>query len=365
MKKSLFSLTMVTALFLTGLASLHTARHTKSSRQQSGLDKPDAESARLAERKRNFEPIRKMMMEKGVPFDPDVLLSADWPTRLAPVFARMPEMQTVRYHKLPLAGVQLAGTLYLPEKVQLAGDTIILARHIIFEGDDAVIRGNHSIHFLPIETAGVMGMTLKEFRLRSKELNPNREIDDESHFPAEPAVKEGGRITIDTHGEGYAEWLERMGGEDRVKGLIRRFQKGDKASLNIVQDKSGMPGAMGKPGAQADSAIPADPPIEAKGADGVCGDSTTVQGGEGVTGADGGDGGKGGDGSQGNRGGDGKPISVTIPDNDTQTWDLRSHGGQGGEGGPGAPGAAGAPGGRGGEGGTGATCPCNQGGAGN
>src|SRR5438552_2045317 len=86
--------------------------------------------------KRDFEPARRMLLSQGVPFDPDLLLEPNWNSALAPVFAQMPEMQMSRYQSGPLGGVELADTLYLPEKVQLSYDLVIIAKHLVFEGND-------------------------------------------------------------------------------------------------------------------------------------------------------------------------------------------------------------------------------------
>ena len=76
-------------------------------------------------KKRNFEPIRQLLLNREVPFEPEALLDSNWAQKLASTFARMPEMQETRFEQKPLSGVQLAATLYLPERVELEGDTII------------------------------------------------------------------------------------------------------------------------------------------------------------------------------------------------------------------------------------------------
>src|SRR5215831_8175405 len=68
-------------------------------------------------RKRNFEVASNLLRRKGVSFEPEALLQDGWQETLAPAFAQMPEMREVRYLAKPLDGVELADTLYLPEKV--------------------------------------------------------------------------------------------------------------------------------------------------------------------------------------------------------------------------------------------------------
>jgi hypothetical protein len=113
------------------------------------VNQQDNRQKSVESRKRNFAIARNLLLSKGVPFDAEVLLQDDWKRTLAPVFARMPEMQQVRYVARPLAGVELADTLYLPEKVQVAGDLVIVGRHLVFEGSDVLIKGNYNISIFP------------------------------------------------------------------------------------------------------------------------------------------------------------------------------------------------------------------------
>lgn len=368
MKRAALSFSFVVILAFQSVGISITTSRAEVPRPQQ-LDIRKMEDDRFYEaQKRNFDPARQLLMAKGVPFDPDMLMHRNWPKRLEGVFAQMPEMQEVRYHKGQLKGAQLAKVLYLPEKVEMTGDTIIIAQHIIFEGKKALIKGNHSIHFLPIKGAGVMGMSLKEWRVkRQKELRSMGRAEVVKDLPEEPFTMEEGHITIDTSGYGWQDWVRDIGGQARLDQLIKKAQRGDKAALAvIVKDKSGQqPAGLGDIGTPGPPAEPADPLIRDKAAGGSCGNSTSVQGKEGNEGAEGGNGGEGGKGGQGLPGGNASQITLKIEDFDTNTYDLRSNGGQGGKGGPGGTGSPGAQGGTGGEGGDGADCPCNQGGAGN
>jgi hypothetical protein len=368
MKRSLFPLLLVAILVFQSIAISATKITNDDNKIRQQFSKQQAEEeARLEAKKREFEPFRRLLMEKGVPFDPDQLLVKGWAKRLAPVFARMPEMQKVYHHKASLRGAMLAKTIYLPEKVEMTGETIILAENIVFEGNNAVIKGHFPIYYMPIKTSGVLGTTLKEFRLNQrkemKRLGIEAPIDD---LPEEPIIKPKGHITIDTSGYGWQDWLRDIGGQARLDQLIKRAQKGDKSARNIVIDHSGeKPAGLGEAGSTGDEGDPAEPLVRDKAAGGTCGDSTSVKGKEGDEGAEGGFGGDGGEGGQGIPGGDASPITWNIPDFDPNTYEFRANGGQGGKGGTGGQGGPGAPGGQGGEGGDGADCPCNQGGAGN
>ena len=95
------------------------------------------------------------MLLRGVPFDPDMLLEPDWREKLVPKFALMPELQQSRLGLKKLEGLQLADTLYLPERVELSGDTVILARQVIFGGNNIVIKGPHDLHVFVVEPLAV------------------------------------------------------------------------------------------------------------------------------------------------------------------------------------------------------------------
>ena len=114
-----------------------------------------------AKQVREFQPIKNLLIEKGVPFEPEHLLSPNWKSLLQPKLAQMAEMYQTRSLSNRVAGVEIANVLYLPEKVEITGDTIFLANRIIFEGKDAVLKGNHAIYFLPLAEEGGLGTTLE------------------------------------------------------------------------------------------------------------------------------------------------------------------------------------------------------------
>src|SRR5215813_6039785 len=61
--------------------------------------------SREERRREHFSPARELLRAHNVPFDPDILLTREWIKTLAPIFDRMPEMQTVRRETGPLQGV--------------------------------------------------------------------------------------------------------------------------------------------------------------------------------------------------------------------------------------------------------------------
>ncbi|MFZ0748707.1 MAG: hypothetical protein WAM70_05060, partial [Pyrinomonadaceae bacterium] len=81
---------------------------------------------RLEKKRAKFETARRLLIEKNVPFDPEILLTQDWPKTLRTTLQNyVPEFKETRRGPSRLKGVHIAETLYLPEKVELTGDTVI------------------------------------------------------------------------------------------------------------------------------------------------------------------------------------------------------------------------------------------------
>jgi hypothetical protein len=341
---------------------------TSLARREQLLDRKLAQNRRQQELDRriaNFKATKELLIKKGVPFDPNILMTLHWRKWLSPHFAQMPELQEVKIGPRRIKGVQLAHTLYLPEKVELVGDTVILARNLVFEGRDAVIRGNFSISVYPIDQMGLLGSTLDQ-ALRSggaRFINAGFNSVTRRTLPASLPLVKGGTLTIDTSGAGYKEWLQKQAA---IKGRRGMFVQAALFPQNEVNHN----GEPGKPGKNADPGTDGAPvlTIGVLGDAGTCGNTSTVNGEKGGIGPPGNpglrptqDGGKGDDGNAAT------PIIVSIPDEALAFVDqyvFTAVGGDGGPGGRGGNGGWGSQGGRGGQGGTGANCPCNQGGSG-
>ena len=374
---------MVTLISIQGMSARNSIKPSTRNYSSLNLAKQQENIQNMMEsKKRNFEIANNLLRRKGVPFDPEVLLQDDWQKTLAPVFARMPEMKEVRHVDKLTGGVELADTLYLPEKVQVTDDLVILAKHLVFEGSDVLIKGNHNISMFPVEKVTLMGDTFPR-RLYKKDGKQAVMVEIPDTMPAD----KGGSITIDTSGIGHKEWLESIGGEVKLRKVLKSLYNPDKrireaANLEFeslrrgrkvrpgeispqdqTRDTSGQPGSMGTQGTSGSAPDLANPLVQPKGSGGVCG--VNINGLNGDDGAPGGDAGTAGQGNQGTDGTPGTGGNYTIPNGDSQIWHFISHGGQGGQGGPGGFAYSGNPGGTGGEGGDGASCNCQQGGAGN
>jgi hypothetical protein len=144
------------------------AFHTNHSRFGDPISPAQSEIQTTGDGKKNFENAKKLLVDKNVPFDPEILLTPDWRKTLKSTFDQMPELREVRRGTNRLKGVQMAHTLYLPEKVRLEGDTVILVRNLIFDGNDAVIRGPFNIYVYPVAESGLLGTSYQEALARAR-----------------------------------------------------------------------------------------------------------------------------------------------------------------------------------------------------
>jgi hypothetical protein len=325
--------------------------------------------AEMKERIRHdFQKGRVLLQEKFLPFEPEDLLENDWRQKLESRLAVIPEMQQNRRGGLRLQGAQLANTLYLPEKVELTGDTIIVANKLIFEGSDVVIKGHHSLYLFVSEVTGALGTTLdgaiaryrREHGMFYANVSFRKGIDLNS-ISLEPVP--GGSLTVDTSGAGWSEWLAK-----HPKGKVSQGP----ASSSLIRkvsffqdDTHGSPDPGSEPSKKLTAAPAATPSPDpaASPVDGTC--SGNVNGG---TANNAGFSEDGNDGDTGDTGGTGGDASSQVHDLGSATfgtYTYDAHGGQGGKGGEGGDGSPGAPGAKGGRGGNGADCQCAAGGAGN
>lgn len=355
--RSFLKLTLFSLLSLS-LTFPFTSNHAVATQQQPGSNQSSetTQSERDARTRRDFAPGREMLLRKGVPFDPDTLLDPFWKEKLTREFDQMPELRTVRQPGKRLKGVQMAGVLYLPEKVEVTGDLVILARQVIFEGQHGVIKGNHNVYFFPIDVTGFLGTTLEV--AMSKQESRFQKVSFSGSPPqptVPPLLADGWSLTIDTSGRGLKEWLEEHNQRIGVK-FVKTNLQGQNTSGT---DNSGFTGSTGNTGQIGGSGGP-DPATA--GTPGNC-SSGNSSGGNGTGGNDGGTGGTGDIGGPGPIGGDASAIIATI-NTVSGTYTYLANGGDAGKGGKGGTGGIGGPGATGGRGGNGADCPCLQGGSG-
>jgi|GEM_PF-6151812 len=125
------------------------------------IDAQNRPESEMEVKRTAFQRIRGQLESKRVPFDPEVLLEPTWREDIIRGVDAIPEMSQKRVLGEKVSGVQMAETLYLPETVKLTGDTLLLAKTIIFEGNNVLIKGNHNIYFMPLEMEGALGTKLE------------------------------------------------------------------------------------------------------------------------------------------------------------------------------------------------------------
>lgn len=168
--------------------------------------------------------VRSVLREANVPFEPTDLFARNWRQRLRPALSGVSEMYQERVHPATLRGAIMANVLRLRDRVELTGDTVIIANRIVFEGRSVTIKGNHGVHFFALDSIG-------------------------------SETGEDVTVTIDTSGLGRREWLE----QQRQQGANKPAASRSRASIvpinyrhglsaQEVENRSGQPGADGTTG---------------------------------------------------------------------------------------------------------------------
>ena len=327
--------------------------------QKQPFPKPDE-----ARQIKNFKPLKELLVQKGVPFEPELVLSPQSKKVVASKLAQMLEMYETRQLGKKIKGVQLADVLYLPEKVQLTGDTVIMANKVIFEGRNPVIKGNYKILFFPLVIDGALGTTLEVAMKEQKTAFSKVSLTNSSRLKnfVPLLLQDNWSLTIDTSGQGRKEWLEKQKQAKETKISKISFVQ-DNCEPPYCRDTSGTGGGTGTQATIGNSGLNGGPDPAIQGPPGFCG----LQSADGYRGATGEEGGTGNApttlGGIGEPGGDAE-SQFNSPQNTTGTYIYRAKGGEGGQGGKGGQGGTGGTGAQGGKGGTGANCACFRGGTG-
>ncbi|HKV38328.1 MAG TPA: hypothetical protein VJX67_03880, partial [Blastocatellia bacterium] len=234
-----------------------------------------------------FAPMRNLLIREGVPFEPNELLEPGWPLKLWDQLYSMPQLRKDRTVKSGhIAGLYLARTLDLPEKMKGDGDILILARRLIFRGPHVeIIAPGHNVYVFPVET---QEKDFKKSEYRDSEVTENG---------LGTAIQGGPSVYIRT---GARPLLD-------SEGKIGRDSCG-KATDGLCED-----GVSGANGLDDVTPPPGKPPrgtVAATGRPGICGvDPAGRRGERGDGGLDGDTGAKGRTGRPGAKAGD---ISYTV-----------------------------------------------------
>src|SRR5262249_45019009 len=172
----------------------------------------------IESREKVIASVTAQLLDYNVPFDPSILFANNWKEKLTEAFALMPEAQVDRFYTGPMKGLVVANELILSNRINLTGNTIILAKSIKYNGDDITIKGPYGFHLF------VTGSTSSD--------SPNT------------------MITIDTSGFGRKEWMALQSGlidhPDFVAAdeIDKSGQKGQDGAFGIM----GGGGTDGQPG---------------------------------------------------------------------------------------------------------------------
>jgi hypothetical protein len=107
-----------------------------------------------------------LLRERGVAFDPELLIDDDWRSEIQPALALMPEMSQTRKMDAVPKGVYVADTVLLPQRVTLAGDTFILCRYFAAEDENTSINisGYHSLFIYVISDPRINAAMVRSSR---------------------------------------------------------------------------------------------------------------------------------------------------------------------------------------------------------
>lgn len=199
-------LTLLVALQVNNLSS-----KTSIVQQQDSQTKEEASRQTQEAIEKAFKPVRELLLSEHVPFDPDILKDRDWRRKLKTTFFGMWEMHRACRLGRQLKGLLLADVLYLPERIDTVGDTVIIANMIIFEGRNVVIKGKGNFAFYPIEGQGMLGTTLQEAMLKQGYTEDPKfgceAFDQSAGKGFVPSFIDDFTESVDTSGESHEEGL--------------------------------------------------------------------------------------------------------------------------------------------------------------
>lgn len=291
--------------------------------------------------------MHNLLTKKKVPFEPTILFARNWKTRVRPYLEWMPEMSKTETLPRKFGGAKIANIVYLPDKIELTGDTVILANYLVFASKHVEIVGYNDLLVFPIKAVlsdnvnGRVGRNSSSVSFINARYSSEKALlraQTDKRLVAPESVK----ITLD--GWGRDQFLERE--RQRTSGLV-----GNHATPQTDIEKPA--GATGETGGRGE---PGQTPVQATaGANGNCANNP-----HGVIGDTGNQASSAGTGLEGKRGDDGAPGgTLNFPlDPQVSSYSFSAKGGRGGKGGQGGPGGFAAIGGQGGDGGLAANCPC-------
>lgn len=284
----------------------------------------------------NIRSVSRILKAESVEIEAELLFTLAGRNKLRPVLSAFTDMQMSKFVSEPLRGVIVAGSLTLPEKSEIAAETVIIAKHITFTGRAPTIKGPHDFHVFGLDSVTI-------------ENGPETviTIDTSGIGRLKPQPQP---VQLDKNGKPVA--LLNTSGAGSGGSLLRAPATPDE--IKSAAEFDGVSGSTGTPGED--------------GVNGSAGEAGACSGKiDGRTGNPGTDGSKGEDGDVGTPGKSATNAghqTIIFDSIDVALFNLIAMGGAGGSGGAGGRGGNGGRGGDGGTGGAGAGCNCTAGGIG-
>jgi hypothetical protein len=138
---------------VTGITQQQTLNKSADNRKFS--QETEQARAQVQRAKRMSATVRRMsnlLSKTNVPFDPSILFARNWKSRVRPYLQSMPQMLNTETLPQRFGGAKIANIVYLPDKIQLTGDTIILANYIVFASKQVEIIGYDDLLVFPMES---------------------------------------------------------------------------------------------------------------------------------------------------------------------------------------------------------------------
>ncbi len=339
---------------------------TATAQDKSATDNGDAIT------RKGFEKSRNLLLQYGLPFEPREIMDRGLRQEVRMKLAAMAEFETSLVTEKKISGVKIADTLYLPEKVELTGDTVLISKYVVFEGHNPEIRGPYDLTMIPLEGMGPLGTNLSHVIDKAITKVSFNRVNPVSFSKLGLSFLKNSGIKIDLHGPGREDWLRNQkrnstnGNSTIVANSLpwpsifrnKGYSFQANSDFSIIQEGNpGTSGGTGTPGGAGPTGTNGN--IGDTGSAGSC--AGNINGGDGGVATDGGTGGTGVTGGIGYDGTPGGNYNGEVPDGYQGTFTIHTYGGDGGDGGPGGPGGLGGTAGNGGNGGAGASCACNIG----
>jgi hypothetical protein len=103
----------------------------------------------------NIRAVAQLLRSENIPIDAGLLFTPSGRQKLRAQLTLYPDMQITKTLSGPLRGVVMADTLTFPGTSLVDGDTLIIARQVIFTGRAPTIKGAHDFHLFVLDSINV------------------------------------------------------------------------------------------------------------------------------------------------------------------------------------------------------------------